>query len=658
MFVLLPIFAFVLLFLNVYSRRKRCWRSSFLISSLVWGVLVTAITEILSIFQLLTFGWLSGTWLLICSLLGFLYQRSAKKRNLIDTGRKEASYLNNSLDQESSRVNFYIRNWLLGILFIISVVGLVALIAPPNTNDSMGYHLPRVMHWIQNQSVRHFPTNYTAQLFLSPWSTFTILHFQILSGSDRFANLVQWFAMIGSIIGVSLIAKQLGANRYSQAFTSVFCATIPMGILQGSSTQNDYTVAFWLVCLVYYILLSLPDETGKHYVLPIGVSLALATFAKPTAYVYSFPFLLWLFIVKVKLLRWQIYQPALQLAMLVFAVNGFHWVRNFQVFRNPLGTSPDYIIYTNRAFSIPIVISNIIKNLALDISTPVPSVNRLLLNVISGIHELIGADINDPRTSSSNFQLNSLINQEDLAGNAIHLLLIFTAIAILGLSWKKKNFNYSLLNYILCIIAGFIVFCMLLAWTPFHTRLHLSLFVLSSAFVGAVLSKQWSLKVVNLVATILLISSLFWLFFNETRPLVANSNLLKTGRVENLFIKSRTYWYFVGRPYFRESMIGATKFIKSQQCTDIGISFNKLDIYEYPLWVLLNADTDKKYRIQHVAVKNVSEVKQNLEPFKRFNPCIIFDSSGIIFEKIPEQKGNYEQKWFLSPVSVLVKTKN
>lgn len=53
--------------------------------------------------------------------------------------------------------------------------------------------------------------------------------------------------------------------------------------------------------------------------------------------------------------------------------------------------------------------------------------NRWLLNVISGIHSLIGADINDPRTSSCNFQLNSWINQEDLAGNAIDLLLIFTA---------------------------------------------------------------------------------------------------------------------------------------------------------------------------------------------------------------------------------------
>jgi len=658
MFFLLPILAFGLLFLNVYKQRNKCWRSSFIISSLIWAVLLTAITEFLSIFKLITFGWVAGSWILICGLLYFYYEKFIKKNQSIATRKNWPKDHTNLSEGVRFSAKSYIRNWLLGILFIITFVGLIALIAPPNTNDSMGYHMPRVMHWIQNHSVKHYPTNYTAQLFLSPWSTFAILHLQVLSGSDRYANLVQWFSMIGSIIGVSLIAKQLGANRYGQALAAVFCATIPMGILQGSSTQNDYVVAFWLVCLIYYILLALKDETGKKYVLPIGVSLALATFAKPTAYLYSFPFLLWLFVVKVRSLRWQIYQPIVQVAILVFVVNGFHWMRNLKLFHNPLGTSPDYIIYTNRAFSAPLVISNIIRNLALHFSTPSPSINRLILNILSGIHSFLGVDINDPRTSSSDFQLNSLINHEDLAGNAVHLLLILIAIAFLFLNTRKKTNNLTLINYILCTVAGFLLFCLLLAWTPFHTRLHLSIFVLASAFVGTILTNYLSLKKVNLIATILLLLSLFWIFFNETRPMIANSHSIKTGSVENIFNKSRTDLYFMGRRYFREPMIGATNYIKSQQCSDIGIAFDKLNIYEYPIWALLKADQNTNYRIQHFAINNVSEVKQQLDPFKNFNPCIIFDASGNVLEKVPEQQDNYSQKWFLSPVSVLVKTKN
>ncbi len=73
--------------------------------------------------------------------------------------------------------------------------------------------MARVVHWIQNQTVAHYPTNIPYQLVLPPWSGFAIMHFHILHGGDQWANFVQWFSMIGSIIGVSLLAKELGAER-------------------------------------------------------------------------------------------------------------------------------------------------------------------------------------------------------------------------------------------------------------------------------------------------------------------------------------------------------------------------------------------------------------------------------------------------------------
>ncbi|MCS7249274.1 MAG: hypothetical protein NZ840_13700, partial [Anaerolineales bacterium] len=44
---------------------------------------------------------------------------------------------------------------------------------------------------------------------------------------------------IGAALGVSSIAEQLGAGVWGQLFAAVLSASIPMGILQGSSTQND-----------------------------------------------------------------------------------------------------------------------------------------------------------------------------------------------------------------------------------------------------------------------------------------------------------------------------------------------------------------------------------------------------------------------------------
>ncbi|MCL2930746.1 MAG: hypothetical protein MGG11_00090 [Trichodesmium sp. MAG_R03] len=113
----------------------------------------------------------------------------------------------------------------------MATIGLIAMVAPPNNWDSMTYHMSRVVHWMQNQSVAHYPTYNLPQLFHPPFAEFTITHLQILSGGDIFANLVKWLSAL-SIIGVSLIAKQLGAKEQGQVFAVVFCATLPMGILK------------------------------------------------------------------------------------------------------------------------------------------------------------------------------------------------------------------------------------------------------------------------------------------------------------------------------------------------------------------------------------------------------------------------------------------
>jgi hypothetical protein len=91
----------------------------------------------------------------------------------------------------------------------VAVIGVIAVVAPPNTWDGMSYHMARVAHWIQDQSVRHFSTSYLPQLYQMPWAEFAITHLQILSGSDIFANCVQWGGMAGSLIGVSWLAGLL-----------------------------------------------------------------------------------------------------------------------------------------------------------------------------------------------------------------------------------------------------------------------------------------------------------------------------------------------------------------------------------------------------------------------------------------------------------------
>jgi hypothetical protein len=135
------------------------------------------------------------------------------------------------------------------ILAILIATGLVAWFAPPNTFDSLTYHMSRVAHWAQNRSVGSYPTGIPRQAFMSPGAEVAVLQVYVLGQSDRLVNFVNWFAMAASLVVVSHIAKRMGAGPTGQWFGAVFAAALPMGIAQASSTMTDYVLAYWMLCV-------------------------------------------------------------------------------------------------------------------------------------------------------------------------------------------------------------------------------------------------------------------------------------------------------------------------------------------------------------------------------------------------------------------------
>jgi len=254
MFIVLPLIAFLTIY-TIFHQKHLDWREFIPLTTIIFGIIVTLITEFLSLVQSINFVSLLAIWFLVDIVLISIYFRF---RTTINTqiGKNKTWQFDFYIIREPS-TTFLICS----IFLIVAIVGAIAIIAPPNNWDSMDYHMSRVVYWIQNHSIAHYPTSYTPQLYQNPWSEFFILHLQILSGGDYFANLVQWLSMISCIIIVSLIAKQLGAELRGQVFAAVVVTTIPMGILQASSTQNDYVLALWLTCLAYYTLLA--AQSGK-----------------------------------------------------------------------------------------------------------------------------------------------------------------------------------------------------------------------------------------------------------------------------------------------------------------------------------------------------------------------------------------------------------
>jgi hypothetical protein len=544
---------------------------------------------------------------------------------------------------------------LLWTLAIVGAVGLVALIAPPNNWDSMTYHMSRVMHWTQNQNVAHYPTAYVRQLYQGPWSGFVITHLQILSGGDRFSNLIQWFSMIGSIVGVSLIAEQLGARLRGQILAAAVCATIPMGILQGSSTQTDYVGAFWIVCLAYATLLAIQNKMNIVHAPMIGATLWLSLLAKGTSYIYALPFLLWLLIVAVKRLGWKLWKPALISGSIALLINLGHYQRNYSAFGSVLGPSEEY---TNEGTSVLFIVSNIIRNSSFHVSTPVRSINLVTIKVINGFHNLLGIDASDPRTTfppGQKFDMHSLINHEDLAGNPLHFILFGFSVAcfLLGRYRMQKQQQDFLFSYLLTILSSFILFCYLIVWSPWRSRLHLSLFVLASAFIGTVLSELIKPRLANFAISILLVSSLFWLSMNESRPLLFNSKYFEEGKVINIFNTTRSQQYFMNIPEFEKPFMDGANILLSHQCSEVGLSLGN-EIWEYPFWILLKRGPARP----HLRYINTNlPLKQNNNKREDLELC------GIIAGGTEEETKNqitfdgdiYKKAWSEDPIAVFLK---
>ena len=122
------------------------------------------------------------------------------------------------------------------IVFILATTFVTAILYPPNNFDSMTYHMARVSHWINNNNISFYPTAIVRQNYQMPLAEFAIMHLQMLTGFDLYANLVQWSSFLVLICLGLLTAAELGLSNRQQLISAIAIATLPMAILQSSST--------------------------------------------------------------------------------------------------------------------------------------------------------------------------------------------------------------------------------------------------------------------------------------------------------------------------------------------------------------------------------------------------------------------------------------
>jgi hypothetical protein len=619
--ILLAVFSFLSCIGLFYQSNPSSLRLSFIKASVLHGVLITIITELLSSGKNISSATITLTWMglaivqTLWLLVIFKNRADTEEIGIIKSLPKKWSNQIGQLDHLDRFI-------LIGIAAIFSICSFTAFLAAPNNGDAMSYHMPRIMHWIQNQSVEYYPTNNLKQLSFPPGSGYILMHLYLLAGDDRFFNFLQWGAFLGCTLGLSQISLLLFGPG-SQILTALAGATLPMAIMQSTTTQNDLLVAFWLVCAVCFTLQPSSNRTRSLWV---GLALALAIITKPTGILFGFPILSWNAIqvwqkTRLRSMHWI---NALTRSLLLISASSAciilislpYWSRNIQVFNSFLGNDAGT---RNTTISLVGSLSNLLRNISLNL--PLEQVWRSVVYV----HQVLAWNIADRATTFGNNLFlptqawRYLLPDEDYVGSPIHFLLSgLTIIVLFGKALSKKtlpldrseNWNKPAISLLSSVLFSFLLVCSLLKWQVWINRLLLPLFVLAMPLTAYYVIAQ-CLKPIRAGLSIVLITvSLGYSLTTIHHPLIAiPANFSVPSQAKSILTTPREDRYLnsAGKNLNTE-LKSIAQGIANSGCSSIAIVAGENSV-EYPFWVFLkNYMGNKPFRVKSVQVQGTTRL--------------------------------------------------
>jgi hypothetical protein len=569
----------------------------------------------------------------------------------------------------------------------LSVLGLLAILAiftPPNNYDSMAYHLARVMHWIQNGNIEHYPTSILRQLYYNPLAEYLSLHLILIFGNDYFVNLIQLFALLGSSLSISLIISQFTTSKNIQLLGGILICSNPMAILEATTTQNDLVATFFYLSTLYFGLQYFNFTKKKSDGLWLVLSLTLGGLVKFSVWIFFLPILIYF---TVRNFRAVYHIAAFGVLAFLFFFTPFFY-RNYHTFGGVFGPSGDSklnIQVLNSTFNIQNLYSNALRNLANSLGLPFNIWNNIIDSIIVWLHDIFNLKIDSPMNTYREVKFKAFFGYtEDNIGYFLGFVLSVWALILLFKNWQKLK--PARLIAFFCI-SGFLTFSFLLKYQPMHQRLLLPISSLICVWFALTFSER-QLRYFTLVS---LAFSTFLIFVNKSKPIWViektarnllhqppnmleidksitqkpfidslklfyldqnknfnNSFLIKKHLSENqkkeayfflkkknllntregIFEQSRTEQYFANKPYLFEEYNKIKSILEKDNCQNIGLQIG-FDAMEYPLWVM---NPHKKF--EHINPFPELHFPEKQDSFD----CLITDQEKLTYHPLTKQK--------------------
>ncbi len=588
--ILLPGAAYLLLTLGISRGSNFREISEGLIKAhLILFTFVTVSVEVLSLIRAVAFPALLTAWLLVL-LVCFKAAAWRLKRRQPCFGLP------------ALRITGLTTVFLVGaLLFILAATLLTAVLYPPNTSDSMAYHLSRVVHWIANNNVAFYPTGIERQNYMMPLAEFAIMHLQILTGSDLYAGLVQWVSFLVLICIGSRTAAELGLDKRQNLVTAIIIATLPMAILQASSTQNDLVVSCFVTSFGLFMLRIRKNPSVENLSLA-AIALGLALLTKGTAYLpcsaigmaLAIPILLQSRFNSARLLR-----TAASLALVILVallLSAGHFSRNTRLYGHPFSGKGER--YRIADFSASALLGNAARNGAIHLGTPSARINRYAERAIQSA---LGSQLNNPQTTWAGTSFKIVYSlHEDFAGNPIHLLIALSSLFALPAAWLKGDYRRTVW-YAIGTILGALLYCWTLRWQPWASRLHTPIFAMAAPLLAMTIAREFRGigKLIGAASVIcLVVYGLVFTCANKSRSLVSLDWLQK----------DRLELYFANRKHHFQDYQAAMEIVLEAAPREVGLYLAEPN-WEYPFWAFAQQAEENGGEIgfRHVGVSNVSK---------------------------------------------------
>ena len=514
------------------------------------------------------------------------------------------------------------------VLFpLLILLTMTAVLYPPNTYDVLTYHMARVVHWMQNGSVAYYPTAIDRQNVMGPGAEYLLLLFQVLSFSDKLANLLQLSAFVILVISTLHILRLFKTKGGLAGWIMILAVTAPIAIMEASGAKNDLVAAVMAIAVILSCIRFLIGHTNNirlgEYGLA-GICLASAFLVKPTALLAALPILATGICVQLPRILTKYGLKRFFVGMLLLTVTVII-VAGPDILRKQSGAVSRHEVYPLFSEYTVDRLWNPLRHFAHN--TPFPDRTAVIARKFGYHGNLITKDIFNPH--------------EDMVGNPFQASALVITAGMSLLVWFalfcRLNHLYMLLLS-LSPIVSWLVFGMVIKDQAWITRLQLPLFYLlpfSFIYLNCIVEKK------KLFALLLKVGVCFVALFSLAYAMLVATHVLPRPLALSHFWgerPSRTGAYYSNAQSLKADHGVFFQSVAKSGCKRIGLVFGP-DSVDYPLtWRAMQSGVQVRYLREQVREGNHFVWRFREEDADW--PCMIYASYGVP-EHVPDRGRQY-----------------